>query len=80
MQLLVPAVEYDTSDGVLADHQQMIIYEIMRQITSEEKAILILSRYGISKLLQAIKLHEEQAEIKKLVQELVLKLVRVGRR
>lgn len=63
----MPAVEYDTSDGVLADHQQMIIYEIMRQITSEEKAILILSRYGISKLLQAIKLHEEQAEIKKLL-------------
>ncbi len=45
----------------------MIIYEIMRQITTEEKAILILSRYGISKLLQAIKLHEEQAEIKKLL-------------
>jgi hypothetical protein len=54
----VPAVEYDTSDGVLEDHQQMIIYEIMRQITSEEKAVLVLSRYGISKLLQAIKLHD----------------------
>ena len=58
LQLLVPAVEYDTSDGVLEDHQQMIIYEIMRQITSEDKAVLVLSRYGISKLLQAIKLHD----------------------
>ncbi len=56
----------------------MIIYEIMRQITTEEKALLILSRYGISKLLSAIKLHSEQIEIKKLLEDLVIKLVKSG--
>jgi hypothetical protein len=56
----------------------MIIYEIMRQITTEEKALLILSRYGISKLLSAIKLHNESIEIKKLLEDLVIKLVKSG--
>jgi hypothetical protein len=50
----------------------------MRQITTEEKALLILSRYGISKLLSAIKLHNESVEIKKLLEDLVIKLVKSG--
>jgi hypothetical protein len=58
----------------------MIIYEIMRQITSEEKALLILSRYGLSKLLNAIKLHSEQKEIRRLLEDFVCKLVKSGHR
>jgi hypothetical protein len=32
-----------------------IINEVVRQITTEEKAVAVLQRYGISKLLIAIK-------------------------
>ena len=58
----------------------MIVYEIMRQVTNEEKAVLLLSRYGISKLLQAVKLHRDQSELRTLLEDLVSKLVRTGHR
>ena len=58
----------------------MIIYEIMRQIATDEKAIMILSRYGISKWLAGIEKHKDQPELRKLIEDLALKLVKTGHR
>lgn len=50
--------------------QAKIVYEVIRQVTSEQKAITLLQRYGISKLLIAVKNHAHDAELKHLVEDL----------
>lgn len=74
----MPALEFDPVPEGLEEHLQMIVYEIMRQVTSEEKAVLLLSRYGMSKWLNSIEKHKNTPELKKMLEELVLKLVKVG--
>ena len=59
--------------------QAKIVYEVVRQVTSEQKAVTLLQRYGISKLLIAVKNHSHDAELKKLIEDLTQKLVNVGK-
>jgi len=60
--------------------QGKIVYEVIRQVTSEQKAITLLQRYGISKLLVAVKQHSYDLELKSLIEDLTQKLVSVGKR
>lgn len=59
--------------------QAQIVYEVIRQVTSEQKAVTLLQRYGISKLLIAVKNHAHDADLKRLIQDLTQKLVEVGK-
>ena len=59
--------------------QATIIYEVIRQVTSEQKAITLLQRYGISKLLLAVKNHAHDPDLKHLIEDLTQKLVEVGK-
>lgn len=75
---LLPVVEFVTSDIELADLQSILCNEIVRQITNEEKAILLLSRYGISKLLNAIKNHSADQNMQRLIEQLTVKLIQTA--
>ena len=50
--------------------QAKVVYEVIRQVTSEQKAITLLQRYGISKLLIAVKNHAHDTELKRLIEDL----------
>lgn len=59
--------------------QAIIVHEVMRQVTSEQKAVTLLQRYGISKLLIAVKNHSHDLELKHLIEDLTQKLISVGK-
>ena len=48
-------------------------------MTSSEKAVTLLQRYGISKLLIAVKNHAHDPDLKRLIEDLTQKLVSVGK-
>jgi hypothetical protein len=72
---MLPVVEFASKDVELSDLQTMLINEIVRQITSEDKAVLLLSRYGISKLLNAMKKQESNLINRRLIEQLTTKLL-----
>ena len=67
---LISVVEHLDFDPDARRLQAKVVYEVIRQITSEQKAITLLQRYGISKLLIAVKNHAHDAELKRLVEDL----------
>ena len=72
---MLPVVEFASKDVELSDLQTMLINEIVRQITSEDKAVLLLSRYGISRLLNAMKKQESNQINRRLIEQLTTKLL-----
>ena len=79
---LISIVEHMNLPAGERQLQAKIVYEVVRQITTEEKAAILLQRYGISKILTAIKNLNENAyhdELKHLVEELAIKLIKTGR-
>jgi hypothetical protein len=76
---LLSVVEHAELDSLTRRNVVTIIYEVTRQITTEQKAIFLLQRYGISKLLVAVKTHAIDSDLKSLIEDLVVKLVSVGK-
>ena len=76
---LISVVEHLDLSSDARKLQATVVYEVIRQVTSEQKAITLLQRYGISKLLLAVKNHAHDHELKRLIEDLTQKLVEVGK-
>lgn len=77
---LISIVEHTGFDLKTKRQVATVVYEIVRQITTEQKATFLLQRYGISKLLLAIKNHSvDDNELKALIEDLTTKLVSTGK-
>lgn len=76
---LISVVEHTNLDPLGQRNATTVLYEVCRQVTTEQKAILLLQRYGISKLLLAIKSHAADSEMKTLIEDLTQKLVATGK-
>ena len=77
---LISIVEHTGFDLKTKRQVATVVYEVVRQITTEQKATFLLQRYGISKLLLAIKNHAaDDPELKALIEDLTTKLVATGR-
>ncbi len=77
---LISIVEHTDLDQRMRRQLSTVIYEVIRQITTEQKAVFLLQRYGISKLLMAVKNHAPyDSELKRLIEDLTQKLVATGK-
>lgn len=76
---LISVVEHKNLDSLGQRNATTVLYEVSRQVTTEQKAVFLLQRYGISKLLLAIKEHSANSEMKSLIEDLTTKLVATGR-
>ena len=79
MLALISVVEHKDLSYETKRLQAKVIYEVIRQITTEQKAIVLLQRYGISKLLIAVRNFGDDPELKRLVEDLTQKLVATGK-
>ena len=77
---LISVVEHENLAPELREVQAMIIAEIIKNVIMDEnKALYLLQKYGISKLLQACKKNRSEDNSHRMVMELTEKLVLAGK-
>ena len=67
---MISVVEHTGLDVKSKSNMATVLHEVTRQITTESKAVFLLQRYGMSKLLVALKNHSSDAELRMLIEEL----------
>ena len=77
---MVQIIQHVFADEQHQKLQLIVVNEVVRQITDESKAVLLLQRYGLSKFLFAIKKHKQSnSQLAKLIESFTIKLIEVGR-